>query len=179
MKIPKKLIRRIVKNYKRLPDATMLTFSQNVHTSTSQSPSLPTPTPTMEMLGAAIAYYGDMLSPSLNRGRMQIALKNDARLALTDLLDELVNYVTLTAKGDDTILISSGFVLSKIPGSVIINTPLVKVTDGANPGELNSTARGAENSKGFVHQVTPDPITDDSVWESVTTTRQTHTFKGL
>lgn len=179
MKQPKKLIRRIVKNYKRKSDAGVLTFSQNVHSSTSESTLLPNPIPTMEVLGAAINLYSDMLTPSLNRGRMQVALKNDARHTLTELLDELANFVTLTANGNDTILISSGFDLSKIPGSVVINTPQVLVTDGPNPGELNSTAKGAENGKGFVHQVTADPITDDSVWESVTTTRRSYTFKGL
>jgi hypothetical protein len=175
----KNFFRRILRNYKRKPDSKLLPFAQNVHKMTSASTILVNPTPTMATLLAAITAYSDALTAALNRDRQQVALKNTAKATLVGLLDELADFVTLVAKGSLDVILDSGFDPNKIPGTVIIDTPILVLKNGPNPGELITIAENASNAKGIVHEITPDPITENSVWISVPSTKRTHTFTGL
>jgi hypothetical protein len=175
----KKLFRRIVKSYKRKPESKLLTFSQNVHEKTSASTVLANPKPTMATLLTAITAYGVALPAAASRDRQQVAIKNSAKAALIGLLDELVDFVTLVAQGNLDVILDSGFDPNKIPGSVTIGTPILVFKNGPNPGELITIAENASNAKGIVHEITPDPITADSSWISVGSTKKSNTFTGL
>jgi hypothetical protein len=175
----KNLFRRIVKNYKRKADSKLLPFAQNVHDKTSASSVLPNPVPTMATLLSGITTYSNALTAALNRDRELVAIKNTAKANLVALLDELADYVTLVAQGNLDVILSSGFHANKIPGTVIIDTPILVLKNGPNPGELITIAENASNAKSVVHEITPDPMTENSVWISVPSTKRVHTFTGL
>jgi len=175
----KAFFRKILRNYKRKADSKLLPFAQNVHDLTSVSPLLPNPTPDMPTLLAGITAYSSALTLAQNRERQQVALKNTAKATLIRLLDELADYVTLVAKGNLDVILVSGFDANKIPGSVTINTPILVFKNGPNPGELITIAENASEAKTIVHEITPFPITEDSKWMSVSSTRRSFTFTGL
>lgn len=175
----KKFFRRIIKSYKRKADSNLLTFSQNVYDKTSASAVLVNPTPTMASLLAGITTYSVALAAAVSRDRLQVAIKNTARAALIVLLDELADYVTLVAQGNLDVILDSGFDPNKIAGSVIIGTPILVFKNGPNSGDLITIAENASSAKGIVHEITPDPITAESSWISVGSTKKSNTFTGL
>jgi hypothetical protein len=175
----KNFFRKIVRTYKRMTDAAVLPFAQNVYNKVNGNPLFPTPTPDMPTLLTAITNYSDALSAALNRDREKVALKNSAKFALISMLDELANYITLVANGNLDTILAAGFEVNKIPGTVTIDTPVLVFMNGDNPGELVTIADNASNAKGVVHEITADPLTENSVWRSVASTVKSHTFTGL
>lgn len=174
------LITKITTGFERLSDANLLTKSLDISKSMDGNTSLPAPTPTLVELNAAIAEFQTTLTAAAARERTQVVLKNQARLALIALLNDLSNYVTFTANGDAAILSSSGFTLRKIPQPVIVPKPnKILVADGPNSGELTVSVGSRKGARSFVHQYTPDPMQPQSVWVSTPTTSKTYTFTGL
>ena len=172
--------RRILKNFRKFTDSKLLTFAQNVLTCTSASQVLANPTPTMAVLSDAIINYSTLLGLAVNKDRIQVSLKNEARNTLLDLLDQLLDFVTLTAQGDEVVLTSSGFDLNNFPVSAKVKTPTnFELSDTGNPGEVRSSCDGQEAGKSFVHEISVDPITEETIWDSRTLTIRSNVFEGL
>ena len=55
----------------------------------------------------------------------------------------------------------------------------LKLKPGLNSGEARLSFSKVRGSKSNAYQCTPDPLTDDSVWQSEMGTISKHTFTGL
>ncbi|MDQ2721548.1 MAG: hypothetical protein M3Z26_17560 [Bacteroidota bacterium] len=110
-----------------------------------------------------------------------MAAKNQARLALTDNLKVLGNYVTLTANGDRQKLISSGFDLRKAgePVPLLTKPKNMQAKDGPNPGECSVSVDGTKEARSYLYQYTLDPITENSVWFTESGTSRSFTFTKM
>ncbi len=88
--------------------------------------------------------------------------------------------LTQTAEGDEATLISSGFTLAKSgqPAPPITDQG-IQVENGLNSGEMITSVTRVLGAKSYIHQYTPDPITDNSQWTSVTSTKRKNVFTGL
>lgn len=137
------------------------------------------PNPPLADVDAAIKAFSAALIAAASGDRYQIAEKNKARKALEAILRRLGNYVMMTAGDDREMLITSGFDLRKDPESSTLGTPqIVSVTSGKNPGEIVVKVSGTDASS-FIYEYTTDPVTENSVYAQVVSTKKTQLIKGL
>jgi hypothetical protein len=161
-------------------DSAFENKSQAIYAAMNENPYFLTPTPTMKDLLAAITQFGDLLTGSASGDRYQIAEKNRSRQELETLLRRLAGYVIMTSGDDRAMLVSSGFDLEKEREPTAALAPQsMKLVSGANSGEVDIRVSGAKGVQTYHYEYTPDPLTDNSVWETETNTKVQHSFKGL
>jgi hypothetical protein len=120
----KKYLRKVVKSFKQLADANLLTFAQNVVPSMAAAvETFPTPVPAITVITNQISTYVELLQSSAGSNKVQVALKNQSKQSLLQMLGQLADYVNLPAQGDNAELAESGFNLNKIPQPISMKAP--------------------------------------------------------
>lgn len=176
----KKFIRRVIKSFKRLSDANLLTFAQNVTTSMAAAvTSFPTPVPSLESINSELGNYAELLQTSANRDKVQVQLKNISKFTLNQMLSQLADYVNTTTT-DSAVLASSGFELNKLPQPIIITAPEnPTLSDGNGTGRLMFKFKSVKGASSYVYQYTTDETFQESSWVSIPATTTSYTFTGL
>jgi hypothetical protein len=177
----KKLLRKVVKAFKQLADAKLLTFAQNVTASMGNAVAVfPTPAPALADINTAIGNYAELLQLAADRSKSQVMLKNQAKQALLALLSQLADYVNLTGQGDGGVLVQSGFDLNKVPQPVSLKAPTrVMVLDGGNSGELVLKFKSVTGASSYLFQYTTDATLAEAGWVSIASTTTSYTFSDL
>src|SRR4051812_9418530 len=67
------------------------------------------PPPSLAQLKLAAPAFQQSLVDAMGRDKQMVAIKNNKKVIVLDLLQQLANYVTETCKGDRLLLLSSGF----------------------------------------------------------------------
>ncbi|WP_320167864.1 fibronectin type III domain-containing protein [Mangrovibacterium marinum] len=94
-------------------DAELLVKASDVIKGVTNNSNFPTPSPALDEVEAARVAYRDALAAANGGSHEAVAEKNEKRKALEVLMHDLAVYVNQTGKGDEKILLSSGFDLSK------------------------------------------------------------------
>lgn len=174
-------ISKITADYVYMSDPGLLLKANSILTAMTGNPNFDTPVPSLVSLGERIEEYSAALVAAQMRDKTKVATKNEKRLELIETLRALANYVTQVAEGDEATLVSSGFTLAKSgqPVPPIGNPQDLRVENGLNPGEIETSVKAVKGARSYIHQYTADPITDNSQWTSETTTRRKNVFAGL
>ncbi len=140
-----------------------------------------TPVPPLAEVQAALNAYQDALSQASKGGTEKTAIKNLRRKELEALLKRLASYVEDTALGNEVMLISSGFDLTKapVPVGILPKPARVKVTSGPVPGSVKVTADGVTGAEAYLFECAATPITETSVWDRQVSTARNFTFNNL
>jgi hypothetical protein len=138
----------------------------------------PNPTPALTDVEKKLEEYMASLSAAGGRDREKVAIKDNRQAELRQLLTELAHYVTQTCKGDKAMLLSSGFDISPEKSSPQKAPPKLQA-EMAMPGQVTTRVKRVTKARAYVHQITNDPLTPQSVWTSETTLMPEHTFTGL
>lgn len=176
----KKLIRKVVKSFKRLSDANLLAFGNNVTVSMAAAIDIfPTPIPSLESISDALGEFEELIQTASGRDKVQVQLKNQSRFNLLMMLSQLADYVnSITTEAAQ--LVQSGFELNKVPTPVTLEAPTRMVLlDGPNNGELILKFRRAKGALSYLHQYTTDALLPEDGWVSIPSSTTTYTFKGL
>jgi hypothetical protein len=175
MKIPK-----ITMPFSGMSDSNFETKAQSIYARMLGNAYFANPTPTLAALLEAINAYSAALTLAQTREKNAVALKNDARAAVTALLIQLASFVMTAANGDKTKLISSGYDLASEGGVTNLEKPTsIELMDGKNAGELVVKIPSVKGAKSYGPQYTSDPLTADNQWVQVITTTSKYTFNGL
>jgi hypothetical protein len=167
-------------NFRRDTDADFLAGSDHIHQSLLDNPSFPSPVPTLADVKTAIDAYNVALTNAMDLGRVNVAIKNQARQDLESLLFQLGMYVMNTANGDETMLVSSGFTLAKNPEPVYItNAGNVTLSNGITSGEMVSTVATQKGVKSYLHEIADEIPTENTVWDTFASSRSRFVFSGL
>lgn len=171
----------IILNFRRLSDANLEIKAQAISAAMTGNANFPTPTPDLAAFNTMIQAYSDALSAAKTRDKVKVSIKKDRRAELVALLIQLANYVSFTAAGDRSILMSSGFDLGRDSANPqpLQKPQNFKVSFGENSGELITSLSSVAGARTYIHQITPAPATDQSIWESVYLGSVTNTFSGL
>ena len=110
--------------------------------------------------------------------RTLVSIKNDKKALLRLSLANLALSVSQAAKGDRSILLSSGFDIRKDRDNSQ-KKPLALNVELGNAGEATTRIQPIKNTRAYMHQYTNDPLTPDSTWIGETTLQRRYTFKGL
>lgn len=125
--------------FSNVPDDELLVQCNTVLQAMDGNTHFPTPTPELAEVTAARDDFAAKLAIARKRsGPEETSAKNDARLVLTDLLKRLAFDVTTTAKGNLTVLLSSGFRVSAYPqrGRVPEQPAGARLARGRQSGQL-------------------------------------------
>ena len=161
-------------------DAAFENKTQSIYVSMLNNVYFPNPTPALTELDVAVSAYSDALLAAQSRGKNEIALKNQARETLAEMVIQLASSVTTTANGDRAKLVSTGIPMAKDGESTPLSKPEnMQVTDGINAGELVTKVMAVKGAKSYAHQYTADPLIATSEWSQELSTTCKFTLKNL
>jgi hypothetical protein len=174
-------ILRITNGFNRMGDDYLLGRADNIHVSMSDNENFPTPSPTMAALATTIADFRLALSKAEKGSELDVAVKNDRRNDLIDLLHSLGNYVLFTVDGDRTKAVSSGFRIAKdkSPMPPITKPENLQVTEGINAGELKIKFKRVFGARSYMIQFAEENTSGAPVWQSQTCTTSKLTLTQL
>jgi hypothetical protein len=172
---------RITNGFDRLNDAELEIKANAILAAMTGNANFPTPAPTLAELTTAIDEYSAAQSAAKTGDRVDIAIKKQKRESLTTLLHQLGDYVLFASKRDRVIMASSGFSVSREaqPLPPLAKPENLQVLSGANTGELLISIARVPGARAYQYQYTPDPLTQESVWETQLNTTIKNTFANL
>ncbi|RZF62669.1 hypothetical protein [Sphingobacterium corticibacterium] len=101
---------RVLGGFVHHKDNKLLVEADIILSSMSGNPTFPTPTPSLEEIENAYNEYATYLArANWTHGRIDRELKRESKVKLSQLLGQLAGYVNYVAKGELSILYSSGF----------------------------------------------------------------------
>ncbi|AEV99285.1 hypothetical protein A4D02_32305 [Niastella koreensis] len=104
---------------------------------------------------------------------LKIIIKNDMKEKLIALLRELGDWIEKHSNGDDLAMVSSGFMLAKPRKEISLQNPVeFIIIPGKNMGEIIMQVKRVNGAKAYIFQYTPDPLTDDSKWKTINSTKR-------
>ncbi|HEY5407045.1 MAG TPA: hypothetical protein VIJ92_08155 [Ginsengibacter sp.] len=171
---------RIKTSFLKFSSSALLTLATYILSRISNNPNFLTPSPTLAAFAEVISNFQNAMIAALTGDRQKIELRKQARVDLITVLIDLAEYVTFTAGGVPAVLESSGFEMYKQREPVYIPKPEnVLVKEGLNSGELILSVQLKGKAQCYFFQYTLDPLTENSVWESIAATTKEYTLTGL
>jgi hypothetical protein len=169
----------VKKSFNGYSDARLNTEGKNIIERMTANPNFVDPVPAIPEVLASWTAFSRSLPQAQTGDRTQIAIKNALKDDLTAKLQKLGSYVNFVSDGDLAKLNSSGFPLSGGGVPVVLQKPLIAVTNGNNPGEMIITITNATGARAYVYEYTADPVTDESIWTSKGYNTRQFTFSNL
>ena len=171
---------KILLNFSKFTDAAFEAKSQSIFHMMSGNVNFPNPVPDLEQFYTSVQAYQTALTKASGRDMVAVGIKNDKRVALTVLMVRLGNSVSFTANGNRTMLLSTGFDISKEHEPILIRNPLnMHVADGLNSGEAIASVKRVHGASSYVHEYSTVMPLEDTTWTSVTTTTRKMYFTNL
>lgn len=114
------------------------------------------------------------------RDKQMVSIKNDKKAIVLNLLQILADYVTVTAKGDRTLILSSGFDATSESSSSNV-PPAIEMLEVelGQAGVATTRIRNMTGAKAYVHQYTTTSPGIHTEWVGEGSSLSTHTFEGL
>lgn len=171
---------KISTNFVPLSDPGFQMKALNILQSMENNPNFTNPVPPLDTIRQLLSKYDQALREAASKNTVSIAIKNETRKKLEHELGRLAYYVMFVADDEEAILISSGYDLVKKPSALKIEHPgSVTLRSGISSGELVSSVKAVKGTKYYLHEITPDPMTEDSIWQVNNCSRCKFTFKKL
>jgi hypothetical protein len=172
---------KIVSSFNRGRDGDLVNESGKVIQDMTKNVALfPNPNPTVAALMKATEDYKVALYNAKGKDTVMVSIKNDERALLRALLTRMAEYVTSVAKGDRTILASSGFILARAKGEVSKLKPIEKLMiDTETPEQAVLSVTKVKGAKAYVYQYTVGAVGSESQWVSKTITEPLCVLSGL
>lgn len=173
-------VQKAIVNFTKERDAAIIPLCEFIIASITGNVFFPTPVPAPTAIQTTLDDYTQALADAASRDRNKIALKNQLRSQLNNMLNQLGNYVNTTSNGDLTMIVSSGFRVSKLPQPRYVTTPEnPTVKPGMNPGTLVTKLKADAAATGYTFSIALASTKDDYFWTSVTTSRCQYEFTDL
>ncbi|HWK58464.1 MAG TPA: fibronectin type III domain-containing protein [Parapedobacter sp.] len=145
--------------FKHMKDQELLTFGYTVHAAMDGNAYFATPEPDLATLLISVDDFRTKMEMANRKGSpLDFSLKNDSREVLIELLKQLAFYVNKTARGDLSIILSSGFRPVALPTkSVPPQTPLwVTLSDYRQKGQARLDFEPVDNVRLYEYQYTDE-----------------------
>jgi len=171
---------RITQKYKNNQNE-ITTIGWRVIENMENNPDFPDPPTALQELKKILPEFYQALVEAQSRDKYLVSVKNDKKAIVLNLLQELVDYVTVTCKGDRTLMLCSGFKVNNENGSSNKQPPTIEKLDVelSQPGEAITRIRHVTNAIAFVHQFTTEPPGKHTRWFGEGSSLGSYTFQGL
>lgn len=172
---------KIVCSFNRGRDGDLLNDSGKVIQDMTKNVALfPNPNPSVAELIKATENYKVALYNAKGKDTVLVSIKNDERAILRALLTQMVEYVSSVAKGDRTILLASGFTLTRAKGEVAALKPIEKLmVNTETPEQAVIRVTKVKGAKAYMFQYTIGAVGNESQWVTRTITESWCTITGL
>ncbi|MCS3799460.1 hypothetical protein [Niastella sp. OAS944] len=108
-----------------------------------------------------------------NGDTQMIIIKNDFKEKLISLLRELGETIQLKAKGDEWLILTSGYETAKPPKNAKLEKPgEFKVLPGPMNGQIILQSKRVKGAKAYQYQYTRGPVNNETKWETITSTQR-------
>ncbi len=167
--------------FSQMADSLLLSRSYQILAAMTNNPNFTTPTPTVAVVSDAINEFYEALNLCKDSDRLQIAIKNQKRVAVIGLLHQWADYVLFISQGDSAVAMSSNFTLGKTPSPKppIKKPENFRIENGTNPGELVSKINRVESGVSYLHQFATDEMLAQDTWQSVPSSKTTCILSNL
>lgn len=169
----------IITAYKRESDNDLVGSIHRILGKMENNPVYPNPPAVLGEIKAELPDFITAITRASGGDEEFMSGKKDLRTSILIKLGILADYVTLTCGGDRTKLLSSGFELNRARGEKSLSTIKELKVTAERTGEANTRVKKVAGAKAYIHQYTPDPLTEESVWVSKFVTDARYTFTGL
>jgi hypothetical protein len=157
----------------------LATICKRVKEKMENNPVFPNPPAALAELIKVLPEYEDSLVKAKSRDREMVAIKNNKKVIILELLEELATYVMVICNNDQALLLSSGFDVTEELRSTPKPAIEILEVDLGVPGEATVKVRKMTGVIAFVHQYAIEQPGPNTVWTNEESSLRSHTFKGL
>lgn len=163
----------ITNGFAKMSDANLDLKANQIYTAMNGNASFTDPEPTMSDFSDAISAYATALNDSRDGDRLKVAIKNQKREELVDILHLLADFVLFKSAGDSVVAISSGFTIGKQPAPTppITKPDNLRLQQGENPGELVGKVNRVKGAIAYLYQYATDAQMAQDNWQWISCTR--------
>lgn len=170
---------KILANRRKARQGYLPVIGRHVMEKMENNPIFPDPPAALAKLKKIIPEYESSLANAMGREKTMVAIKDDKKEILLNLLDELAHYVTLICKGDRTLLLSSGFDVN-VEGGAGLSPSIQKLeVILGEPGEATMRIKNTRGAVAFIFEYTTEPPGPNTIWTSRGSSLRSYTVKGL
>jgi hypothetical protein len=161
-------------------ESELLTTGDRIIEKMENNPDFSDAPPALAELKKVLPEFRTARANAKGRDKQMVSIKNDKKAVVLDLLQQLVDYVTVKCKGDRTMILSSGFDASSENGgnNQSPSIGLLEVELGQS-GEVTTRAKNVMSAKAYVHQYTKEPPGVNTEWIGEGSSSVSHSFQGL
>jgi hypothetical protein len=147
----------------------------------TDNPDFPDPPPALAELKKEVPEFQEAHVNALSGDKKQVSIKNDKKVRVQNLLQELAEYVTVKSNGDRTLILSSGFDVSNERRSNKNLPPSIEKLEVelGEAGVAIIRTKDVTAVKAYIHQYTTEPPSINTVWVGDGSSYGDHTFSGL
>ena len=159
---------KVVKNFDRVSDATLLTITEGIIRALTGNSYYSSPLPTLIELTNQKIKFENALAATTNGGKTFTAIKKKERAELQKCLYLLAGYVENTAFGNEVQLLSSGFEVynTKRSKRPVPAMPYgLKLTDGNHSGSIKAKVKPVQYADGYEWRYSQDEFGSDMQWQ--------------
>jgi hypothetical protein len=170
----------INRNLNNLSDAEFDSRALHVVNSMTDNSHFPLLQDRIPAIKAAEEKFTADLAAAKTLGRQAVAVKNESRTILADLLNSLALHII--AQTDDVVLlVTTGFALRKKREPRVLTAPTsITLSAGLNSGEILLTVSRPKGAESFLHQICEVVEgSEERVWISTASTSNKHLFSNL
>jgi hypothetical protein len=170
-----------IKSLRKIRQSDIAVICQRVNENMENNPYFPILPQEHGELKKVLPEYQASLANAKGRDKVMVSIKNDQKAKVLNLLAIIADYVTVTCKGDRTMLLTSGFDVTDENGSdnsIALAIEKLEVELGES-GEATTHITKATAAIAFVHQYTTEAPGANTVWTSEGTSQSFYKFEGL
>lgn len=172
--------KRLALNFRKLKDHDLYMLAMMVVHHLADNEYFPDAAPMLPPIRETVEQFNIAMSQAHRGDILKINIKNDYKEKLIPLLRDLGEWIEEKANGAETLLLSSGFPIAKARGEVELQSPAgFRILPGKNNGEIIMKMKRMIGAKAYLFQYAPDPLTDESQWQTIYGTQCKKTITNL
>jgi len=167
-------------SYKRERDSELSVVAKRIVENMKSNANFPNPPAALATLEKLLPEYDSSLTNAKGRDREMVSVKKARKKAMVALLTEVASYVALTCKGDEALLLNSGFTILGTNREQKVLPAIQKLfVELGPPGVVTLSVKRVRGARAYLHQYTTEEPTSATVWTNEGTTSPSYTFRGL
>jgi hypothetical protein len=162
-------------------DTKLCIKANHITTKMTDNPNYTTPSPALTLISTASDNLLKAINKALNGTKEDTVIKNNLRTILEELLRQESDYVQQASGGDEAVILSSGFDVTRKPSTIgTLDKPTgFTIKIGENKGIVIASCDVVKDAAFYEFAYTKAPATATSVWVSKSSTRRKTSISGL
>ena len=155
--------------------------SERVIEKTENNPGFPNPPTALAELKKALPEFRVARKNAEGGDKEMVSIKNDKKAIVLNFLQIVADWVTVTSKGDRSLILNSGFDVPSETNATRNQPPSIEKLEVelGQAGVAITRIKTVTGVKAYIHQYTTEPPGVNTVWTGEGSSDGSHTFEGL